>query len=193
MRDRRNALRLEIVEKRNQLIPIGRLLAASLVESSLVDPHPVGGVNIDGRSNPVAVIFGKFLQGSRNNLFPAFLGSNRIEIAECALLRPVANVKTQHLHRGWRIACGNARAQNGHGFRAAATCNRHIGPANALAFKIFFQNFKRGRFAAGRPPVQNLDILLFLRIGNRRHSGEQSTGSRTHRGKFQKFMHVYLP
>src|SRR5690606_331885 len=114
--DRGNTLFLELVEKRYKFIPVGRLFAASFVEGCLVDPHPVGGMNVYRRCNPVAVIFGKFLQRCRDNLVPAFFASNLIKIAESALLRPVADIEAEHLHCSWSIACRNASTQNRHGF-----------------------------------------------------------------------------
>ncbi|MNS51138.1 hypothetical protein D3C72_838020 [compost metagenome] len=89
-------------------------------------------MHIHGCGNPVAVIFREALQGFRNDLVPAILGRQFIEIAESAFFRPVLNVETQHLDGGGRVAGGNAGAQHRHRFRAAAAGDRHIGPGNIL-------------------------------------------------------------
>ena len=73
MADRRDAVRLHLVEDGDQLVPgLGRL-AAGGVERLLVDPDPVGRVDVDRSRDPLAVILRERLERGRNDLVPAFL------------------------------------------------------------------------------------------------------------------------
>ncbi len=188
MSDRRDALLLEVIKKRDQLVPGFGLLAAGLVERCLVDPDPVGRVDVDRSRDPVAVIFGELLQRGRNDLVPAFFGCHIIEIAERAFLGPVENVEAEHLHGGRCIAGRDTRTQHGHGFSAATAGNRHVDPGNALAFKVFLQHFESGSFATRCPPVQHLHAFL----GMSDHAAKPH-----HQGSYcsrcQKLAHRFLP
>ena len=99
----------------SQVVGLG---AAELVEQRLVDPDPVGRVDVDRRRDPVAVILGELLQRRRDHLVPAFLGRRSASRSPSdALLGPVEDVEAEHLHRGRRVAGGDARAQHGHRLR----------------------------------------------------------------------------
>ncbi len=172
MGERGDALRLEGVEHGEQLVHIRRLLAAGLVEGSLVQPQPVGGVNVDGGSNPVAIILGKRLQRFRNDLVPAFLGGEIVKIGGNAHLGPVAQVEAEQLDGGRRIAGGHTGAQRRHRGRTGTTGNRHVFPADTLLGQVFLEHVERRGFAAGRPPVQNFNLFGCLcgASGQRNHS-----------------------
>ena len=168
MAERRDAVGLHLVEHGDQLVPVLRRLAAGRVERLLVDPHPVGRVDVDRCGDPLAVILGEVLQRRRNDLVPAFLGGDFGEIADHALLGPVGDVEAERLHGGRRIAGRDARAQRGHRLLAAAAGDRHVLPGDALALEILLQHVERRGFAARRPPVQHFDLgRLRARRGNR--------------------------
>src|SRR5207247_11030233 len=63
-----DAGRLELVEQRDEFIPVLRGFAAGLVVKRLVQPYPVGGMDIDRRGNPLACVFGERLQGGWDSL-----------------------------------------------------------------------------------------------------------------------------
>ena len=107
----------------------------------------------------MAVIFGKRLQCGGHHGVPAFGGSDGIQIAKRAFGSPILNIKTQHLHGGRRVACGDAGAQGGHCGFAAATSHRHIQPADILRRQIILKDVQRRRLSARGPPMQHLDIF----------------------------------
>src|SRR3546814_16219470 len=80
----------------------------------------------------------------------------------CSSDLPVANIEAEHLHGGRRIAGGDSRPTRRHGLHAGTTGNRHVLPGNAFLLEVFLQHVERGRFAAGRPPVNNYDAFLGL-------------------------------
>ncbi len=169
MGDRRDALLFELVEQRDQFFPGGRFLTAGLVEGGLVDPDPVGRMDVDRRGDPVSVIFRELLQCRRNDLVPALLGGDLVQIAERAFLGPVENVEAEHLHGRRRVARGDAGTKHRHRFGAAAAGDRHVGPADALALQVLLEDVEGRGFAAGRPPVQYFHILGCTRSCRRQH------------------------
>ncbi|MNU79804.1 hypothetical protein D3C71_694210 [compost metagenome] len=174
MGERDNAVSLEFVEQREQLVDIGRNLAARLVECGLVQPQPIGRVNVDRCGHPVTVIFGEFLQSRRNNLVPTFLGGEIVKVGGDTHFRPVAQVEAEQLNRSRRIACCDAGAKCGHGGRTGTTGNRHVLPGDAFFGEVFLQDVECCSFTARRPPVQDLDFCGLGGTGC--HRDQRGTG-----------------
>ncbi len=165
MADRRDAVGLHLVEHHDELVPgLGRL-AAGRVEGLLVDPDPVGRVDVHRRGDPLAVILREGLQRGRDDGIPVFLRGDFAEIADDALLGPVGDVEAERLHGSRRVAGGDAGAQRGHRRLAAAAGDGHVLPGDALGLEVLLQNVERRSLAAGRPPVQDFD---FVREGRSR-------------------------
>ncbi len=182
MGERGDAVFLHLVENGDKLFPALRCLAAGGIERGLVDPHPVCRVDVHRRGNPVSVIFGEVLEGSRNNVGPAFFLGHIVQVGDDALFGPVDDVEAEHLHGRRRVACGDAGAQRGHGGFTATAGHRHVLPGDALGFQIFLENVQRCGFAARRPPVQNLNRVLGHGIAAGGHGKKGS--ARRQRGEF---------
>ena len=168
MRQGNDAIRLHLVEKGDEFVPVLGSLSAGRVESRLVDPYPVGRMDVDRCGDPLAVILGEFLKSRRNHLVPAFLRSDLVQIAEHALLGPVGDVKAEHLDCGRRIACRDAGAQGRHRLLATAAGDRHIGPGDALRFKVLLEHIERRSLAARGPPMEDFDLIG---MGDQRKTG----------------------
>ena len=156
-------VRLDLVEHDDQLVPVLGRLAAGFVEGRLVDPHPVGRVDVDRRRDPVAVILEKNCERCRDDLVPAFLGSDSSRspstpcLAQSRMSKPsictaVGGLPAVTRARSTVIACLPPPPATGMSVQVMP-----------LAFEILLEHVERGGLAARGPPVQHLDLLLGLR------------------------------
>ena len=126
-------------------------------------------MDIDGDGVPFAVGGGEFLQRSRNDLRPVFLGRERGDVAKLARFRVVDREIAEDLRGRRRIAGGHHRLQRRHCAFAATACDGNVLPGVAFFCEILLENVQGGCFAARRPPVQHLD---FLDVGRRGPAGK---------------------
>ena len=159
MGERRDAVGLHRVKHGDQLFPGRGRGKAGRVKRGLVDPDPVGRVDVDRRGDPLAVAGREALQRGGHDLVPAFGRGGGGQVGKRALIGPVEDVEAQHLHGRRRIAGGDARAQRRHRGLAAAAGDRHVDPADRLAAQVVLEHVQSGGFAARGPPVQDFDIL----------------------------------
>ena len=165
---------------------LGSLVTPALARTSLLAQTQLVEWTLTGAAIHLPLYLENFCSAERHRLVPAFLGGDHVQVGHHALLAPVRDVETEHLHRGRRIACRDAGAHYGHCRFAAAAGHRHVFPGNALFFQVALENVQGRSFAARGPPVQHLDGI----VGCERGAGE-SERARQNRGN-QFFTHVLL-
>ena len=154
-RQRDQPRRLQLVERREQLVPVGRRLGARAGQCGGRIEQPVLAMDVYRHRVGVAVARHRLDEGGRQDGVPVLRCLLGVHIREQIVLDQIVELLAGiELHRRWRIAAHGAIDRRG--ARIGAAGNGGVHPGAARRAVLFGEDLHRRRLATGGPPVDHL-------------------------------------
>ena len=155
---RRDALRLELLRHRHEVLPVGGGRQPQPLEQLAVEPQPVDPVDAGGHRHQGAVLAEGVTDHGGELRVPAEVFGHGAEVAQETQAGPLVQLIALEVRRLRRIGRQRPAFQHRHGALAAAALHREVVPLVALLGPFRLEHFHRLGLATGGPPVQHLHL-----------------------------------